>query len=388
MILTTGVKRQLLALAVATVLGGILLGNMYLRIPEALGMGRYQVTAAFTHGAQLYDGAEVTYLGRPVGKVVDMQIADQGIVVDMSLLSDVTVPANAQAEIHSRSAVGEQYVDLVPSGPGAGGRLTDGARIPVERTSTPVEIGPLLDRVGALADSLPAKDLNVLLHETGSALRGRKDDLADLIDDSGTFLSAAEADLEPTRRLLRDFEPLAEAVVDSGSEFDNAMKDLAAVTQTIKASDPTIRRLLTSTPGFAQEVTALLEALRAPLPVMLRRLSSVAEPFAVYNAGFERILSDFPNLAAVAQSIGQVAKNQLHLALANLNHPPACLEGYLRPDQWRDPTDQSTSSVGNLYCMAPADDPRVVQGARNLPCARFPWIRAATPAECERKAGR
>lgn len=388
MILTTMVKRQLVAIAIATVLGGLLLGNMYLRVPEALGVGRYQVTAAFTHGAQLYDGAEVTYLGRPVGKVVDMEIAEEGIVVTMSLRREYDVPANARAEIHSRSAVGEQYVDLVPSAKGTGDQLADGATIPVGRTSTPVEIGPLLDRVGALADSLPKDDLNVLLHETSAALHGRKDDLAGLIDDSGRFLSAAEADLGPTRRLLRDLEPLAGAVVDSGSNLDRAMKDLAAVSATIKQSDPTIRGLLDSTPGFARELTTLLAELRGPLPALLRQLESVAEPLAVYNAGLERILTDYPGLVAVVQSIGQVMKNQLHLSLANLNHPAACLEGYLPPSQWRDPVDQSRTSVGQLYCKAPADDERVVKGARNLPCVRHPGHRAATPERCRELAAR
>jgi len=392
MILTRLVRMQLAGLAIATVVGCIVMATVFLRVPEAVGLGRYTVSVAFTHGAQLYDGAEVTYRGDPIGKVTEMEIAEDGIRVTLSLREEVSVPDDVRAEIHSRSAVGEQYVDLVPpahaDSPGTLGTLGEGDAIPVTRTSTPVETGPLLDHVGAFVDSLPARDLNTLLRETGTGLRGRSEDLASLIDNSDDLLLTAEQHVAPTRRLIRDFGPLAGAVNDSGTEFERAAEQMAAVTEVLRAGDQSIAALLDQGPGLAAETTALLEALREPLPAMLGNLDVVAEVLATYQDGVQSILSIYPRAVAMVQSITLPFRDQhlIHLGLANLNDPPACIDGFVPPQQWRDPEDQSMTTTPLVYCQAGSADPRVVRGIRNLPCIRYPGYAAATPELCRRLA--
>jgi phospholipid/cholesterol/gamma-HCH transport system substrate-binding protein len=388
MILTRTVKTQLVALAAASLVGTTVLGLVYLRVPEAVGLGRYSVTASFTHGAQLYDGAEVTYEGHPVGKVTDMAIADKGIDVTMSLRNDVSVPGNVLAEIHSRSAVGEQYVDLVPAGD-ASSSLGDGDVIPVDRTSTPVEIGPLLDDVGAFADSLPARDLNRLLREAGAAFHDRREDLASLVDNSAGLIATADEHLGQTRRLIDDFDPFAAAVNDTGPEFDQATRDLAGVTAALRRSDRSIRALLDQGPGLATETTKLLDGLGETMPQLLQDLGIVSEQLAVYHDPFESILSTYPLVTAMIQSITLpfAGSHQIALDLANFNDPPACIDGFIPPDRWRDPADQSPMATPRVYCDIAASDPRVVKGARNLPCLRYPGLTGATAEICRRRAG-
>lgn len=391
MILTRRVKQQLLALGLASIVGSLILGIVYLRVPEAVGYQRYTVTASFERGAQLYGGAEVTYQGHPVGKVTDMQIADVGIEVTMRLREEVVVPQDVRAEIHSRSAVGEQYVDLVPVGtPAAEGPLGDGDRIPVQRTTTPVEIGPLLDNVGRLADSLPADDLNLLLNETDASLRNRAAVLQTVIDRGGRLVNTAAADLEPTVQLLDDFEPLADAVNDKADELDRATRSLAAVTTTLRQGDQDLRRLLIQTPGAAEEVTRLLSEVDAPLRGLLTNLGVFSEQLDTYNDGFRSMLSNYPRLMAAIQSITVPFENsnQIGLDLANFNDPMPCYDGFVPAGRWRDPSDVSVVETPRVYCQLPSNSPSVVKGARNLPCERYPGIRAATPALCERGGGR
>lgn len=385
MILTSLVKKQLLGLAIATVVGAVVLGLVYLRVPEAIGYGRYTVTAAFQKGAQLYSGAEVTYRGHPVGKVTAMDIAEEGILVTMRLREEVAVPSNVVAEIHSRSAVGEQYVDLVPASERSSEEpLVDGDTIPLDRTTTPVEIGPLLDNVGRLVESLPAEDLNVLLGEADDALAGREGDLASIIDSGGRFVGEADAAFEATRVLLRDFEPLAGALNSRSGQLDRATRNLALVTATLRAGDQDLERLLAGGPGLAREATTLLSDLQLPLRSALVNLGVVGEQLATYNSSFRNVLSVYPRLVAAIQSITlpHAETSQIALDLANLNDPPACLEGFLPPSQWRDPADQSKKATPRVYCQAAPDDARVVSGARNLPCVRYPGVRAPTGELC------
>lgn len=390
MILTRTVRFQLIALTVASVLAAAVLGVVFLRVPEAAGVGRYTVTASFSHGASLYEGAEVNYLGSPVGKVAEMKVAEEGILVAMSLRDSVEVPGNVSAAIHSRSAVGEQYIDLVPAdGTPDVPALGPDDNIPAERTTTPVEIGALLDNVNEFAESLPVEDLNALLRESSLALDGRQEDLAGLIDDGGQLIATANDHVDQTRRLIEDFEPLAGAVNARTGEIERFTASLARVTATLKAGDGDIRALLDDTPDLADETTTFLKQVDPPLRQLLADADTVTELFATYSGGLGNILSIYPKVVAMVQSITApfAEDGQIALDMANLNDPPACLDGFVPPKKWRDPANQKPQKLGRLYCDIPKNDPRVVKGARNLPCIRYPGLRGATPDICRSLAG-
>ena len=62
----------------------------------------------------LYERGNVTYRGTEVGQVKSVHLTDSGVEAVLSLRSDVKIPSNLDAEVHSQSAVGEQYLALLP----------------------------------------------------------------------------------------------------------------------------------------------------------------------------------------------------------------------------------------------------------------------------------
>ena len=49
-----------------------------------------------------------------VGIVESVNLTDTGVAAELSLNSGIEIPADLDAEVHSQSAVGEQYVALLP----------------------------------------------------------------------------------------------------------------------------------------------------------------------------------------------------------------------------------------------------------------------------------
>jgi phospholipid/cholesterol/gamma-HCH transport system substrate-binding protein len=379
------IKKQLIAFALAAVIGAVILAMSFLKVPEMLGLGRHTVEAEFGQGAGLYKGAEVTYLGDPIGKVKDMQLAGDKLVVQLNLVDSVDVPASVRAEIHSRSAVGEQYLSLVPSAnTAAGPDLAQGDVIPLNRTSYPVEIGPVLDHVQSLVASLDEKKLSSFIDETGTAFAGRAGDLQQILDGGGHLIEVADANFAPTAALLRDLEPVLHTVNGHSSNIVRLAKNLDQVTTELRAGDADLRRLLANGPRFTSTTLTFLDDLGKRLPGLIARANPVLGLLVTYNRHLAQILSDLPLVVATVQSatLPNLASHQVRLTVANANKPPECTQGFVPANQWASPFDLSPRKTPLVFCKAPHNDPRGVKGARNIPCAVNPARREGDASQC------
>src|ERR1700754_1106379 len=128
-------RLQLSIFAIVTVLTVGAISIFYLHVPAALGIGSYNVNANFVAGGGLYQNANVTYRGVTVGRVESVGLSDDGVVAHMRLNSGTPVPDNVTATVKSVSAVGEQYVDLVPPADASNQMLRDNSDIGMDRTA-------------------------------------------------------------------------------------------------------------------------------------------------------------------------------------------------------------------------------------------------------------
>ena len=124
--------------------------------PSLVGIGRYTLTAELPASGGLYETANVTYRGITIGKVTDVEPTRSGAKATMSIDSRYKIPIDAVADVHSVSAVGEQYLDLVSNGD-PGKYLADGATI--TKGTVPSEIGPALDTANAGLAALPKEKI-------------------------------------------------------------------------------------------------------------------------------------------------------------------------------------------------------------------------------------
>ena len=122
----------------------------YLHLPAAVGIGAYKVTANFVAGGGLYQNANVTYRGVTVGRVESVGLTNDGVVAHMRLNSGTPVPDNVTATVKSVSAVGEQYIDLVPPENPSSAKLRNGSNIGQDRTAIGQDIAGLLDEADKL----------------------------------------------------------------------------------------------------------------------------------------------------------------------------------------------------------------------------------------------
>lgn len=386
--ITTKIRNQLIIFWTVALVAAIVLAVMFMRVPAALGIGRYTLNANFADGGGLYQGAEVNYLGAPVGTVSSLKLTPTGIHVAMSLETKVSIPDNSTAAIHSVSAVGEQYVEIEPpSGAAASAAsFTSGDTIPVNRTSYQVNISSVLHNVANLVNSLPSGDLASLLNQTSTALNGQIDNAHTILDGATNLITAANDAYPATAKLITDADPLLTTINNASPQITSLVNHLSDVSAQLKQSNGALQVLLKTGPGAAAQVTSLLQSLEPVLPTLLSPVNAVSGVLSIYHDYLAEVLSVYPEAMAEVQSVTlpNGGMNAVNLTIANADKPLECTQGFLPVSKWLMPDQAGNVYTPLYYCDMPPNDGSTIRGARNIPCAQNPNLRAATPALCRK----
>ena len=385
--LTRFVRTQLIIFTIASIVGITAMVTVYMQLPTLLGIGRMTVTLELPRTGGLYRFSNVTYRGVQIGRVTNVRATRSGAEATMSLASSPKIPADLQASVLSVSAVGEQYVDLLPrtdSGP----YLRDGSVIPVANTTVPQKVGPMLDQVSALLDSIPKQKLSKLLDESFKGLNGAGDDLAALLNSVSTVARDFDKVGDRARALVDDGRPLLDGQAASADALRAWTRSLAGVTGQLNTNDAQLRGVLQNGPGALDEASQLLNSVKPTLPILLANLTTVSRIAVTYHASIEQLLVLLPPYIASVQAVGLPRNNPTGYTQGDftltIGDPPACTVGFLPPSSWRSPSDLSdVDTPDGLYCKLPQDSPIAVRGARNYPCMGQPGKRAPTVEICE-----
>ena len=380
MLLTRMIKTQLLIFVALTVVALVVLSLGYLRLPSYAGIGMYRLYANLPNSAGLYETANVTFRGTTVGKVTAVEPTEQGARVTMNIEDSTKVPVDTVANVHSVSAVGEQFLDLVSTQ--NTGQYFEGG-VTITKGRVPAEVGPALDAAQRGLAALPAEKISVLLDETAKVVGGLGPSLQRLVDCTQALAGDFRDNLTSVTDIVENSGPIIDSQVNSGDAISRWAANLNTITAQTAEKDAALRSGLQQAAPTADQLNAVFGDVRESLPQTLANLEVVIDMLKRYNKNVEQVVVALPQGAALAQTATIFApEGLLHFALG-INTPPPCLTGFLPASQWRSPADTKTEPVpSGLYCKIPKDAPNVVRGARNYPCADVPGKRAATPREC------
>ncbi|HEX4189453.1 MAG TPA: MlaD family protein [Marmoricola sp.] len=376
---------QLIVFAVIAAVALTVISTAYVRLPQLIGIGQMSITADFPDVTGLYSSARVTYRGVDVGQVKGIEPYRNGVRVKLQVDSGADIPTDAVAEIHSTSAIGEQYVDLVPAR-SAGPYLSAGDVIPPQRTRPMPQAGDLLDSATQLVNSIPKGQLSSLLDSVTTSFQGEADDLDSLLTDSNLLLKSASQNIGPTTALIQNVAPFLRTQQEVASDVTGSVSNLSSFTGQLVASNSDLVKLLKTSQPFADRFTGLVDSLNTTLPVLLTNMVTTSQVAQAYLPGIEQTLVLLPAGVAGYESALLPYKKSGAVLLdfkLNANSPPACTTGFIPKDQWRDPriTAPTTTPAG-IHCTLPHNSISEVRGAHNYPCALYPGVRAASIDEC------
>src|SRR3984957_19733251 len=380
--LTPFIRRQLILFGILTVASILVLGVYYLQVPSLMGIGQYTLKAELPASGGLYPTANVTYRGITIGRVTDVQPTEHGAEATMSIDSNYKIPVDTVANVHSVSAVGEQYLDLV-SGGNPGRYLSAGQTI--TKGTVPAEIGPALDTANRGLAALPKDKIASLLDETAESVGGLGPALQRLVDSTQAIVGDFKTNITSVNDIIQNSGPVLDSQVKSGSAIERWARNLNSLSAQAAQRDQNVKSVLSQAAPTADQVNSVFSDVRDSLPQTLANLEVIFDLLKRYHSGVEQVLVFLPQGASIAQTVAAPFPNQAALDLAlSINQPPPCLTGFIPAPEWRSPADTSMQPLPQgTYCKIPMDTPaNSVRGSRNIPCADVPGKRAASPGEC------
>jgi virulence factor Mce-like protein len=257
----------------------------------------YEFSAAFRTASDLKPKSPVRVAGVTVGKVKKVEPVrngtdGSGAIVTMEL-QDKALPLHRDAHLKIRPRIfleGNWFVEVSPGSPRAP-LLKDGARIPVQQTSTPVQFGQVL----AALQSDTREDLQVVLDEYGRALArggakglnrsvpywepafrdsshvnqamlGRfEHDLSGYIKGADRFARGLNRSPDRLKALVTDFAQTAAAFA---SEDRNLTAAIAELPRTLITGRRALGELNTAFPPFRRLIADLRPAVRSSGPAL------------------------------------------------------------------------------------------------------------------------
>src|SRR5271167_2044951 len=387
-----GVKIQLVILTVIALVALTVMSLHFVKLPAMLfGVGRYTVKMELPQSGGLYQTGNVTYRGTEVGRVQSVHLTNGGVEAVLSLKSAIHIPRDLKAEVHSQSAVGESYVELLPRN-GTSPPLKDGDVIPLTDTSVPPDINALLSAANTALQAIPHDNLKTVIDESYTAVGGLGPELSRIVKGGSNLSIDARKNLDPLVALIDNWQPVANSQIQTSDEIAAWASHLATVTTELQTHDKAVAAVIDNGGSGLAETRQLLERLQPTPPVLLANLNSVSQVALTYQNDIESLLVIFPESIQAEQAgiLGNLNTKQAYRGQylsfnLNINLPPPCTTGFLPAQQQRNPVfeDYPERPAGDLYCRIPQDSPFNVRGARDAPCETVPGKRAPPVAMCE-----
>jgi len=243
----------------------------------------YTITGDFEQAAGVRANAEVTYLGVHYGRVTDVDRTGEGVSVTMKIDRGKEIPAASIARIFRKSAIGEPYIDFVPSDeydeddPVA---LEAGDNVPLDRTTVPLEFSELLRSASALVSSIDPATAGSLVHELSLALDGRGESLRTMTTAIDELTASFVQKTEQLDRLAENNTRLTGVLADHRLSLGQSLVSLRQVAEALRSANGDTQALLELGPQFLGTTADLVADQKRNLDCLLTDLAPILRTLA------------------------------------------------------------------------------------------------------------
>jgi phospholipid/cholesterol/gamma-HCH transport system substrate-binding protein len=228
--------------------------------------------AEFTEAAGLKSGDLVTVAGVEAGRVDDVELAGDRVLVSFTV-TDAWVGDRTSAAIEIRTLLGAKTLALDPQGDE---ELDADRPIPLARTSSPFDVVEAFNGLSGTIDQLDTAQLGQSLHTLADTFRDSPPEVRGALDGLSRLSTTIASRDEEIRRLLAGTHQLTGVLADRNAEVEKLLQDGNLLLGELQRRREAIGRLLDGTIALSEQLQGLVADNREQLRPTLERLDRVA----------------------------------------------------------------------------------------------------------------
>lgn len=145
--------------------------------------------------------------------------------------------------MHSHTAIGESYVELLPRN-ATSRPLKDGDVIALADTTVPPDINALLGAANTALGAIPHENLKTVVDESYTAVGGLGPELSRLIVGTSDLARDARKNLDPMTALIDQAQPVLDSQNHTSDAIAGWASHLATVTTELQTHDSTVANVI------------------------------------------------------------------------------------------------------------------------------------------------
>ena len=346
-----------------------------------LGDNPYTVTVEFRDVLDLVPQSSVKVDDVTVGKVEDIDLKGYTAVVKVKVRGDVELPDNAIAEIRQTSLLGEKFVQLGAPESNPTGRLSDGDRIPLDRSGRNPEVEEVLGALSLVLNGGGVAQLKTIATEVNKALSGRETDVKSVLRRISSFMKQVDDNKGQIITALEHVNDLSVSLNKQKGTLDLALANLPQAISSIDQQRDDLVKMLKALADLSDVGTRVIQSSKAATIDSLEALAPTLDKLAEAGDDFPRSLEIGLTYPFVDAIVGRNAQQARDWHMGDYTNLSVQLDLDLRnglPSAPGLPGGLSLSELLELCATTPLDPLCKQLGNQTLPPLPLPSIALPT----------
>jgi len=294
-------ERDPLPMGIQAVVALVLIVLVVLNINTVVGMFGRHYSAELAEAAGIKQGDPVRVSGLKVGRVGSVELGGKGVIVEFTITNDeIELGSQTTAAVQVATVLGDKALVLESAGAGA---LAKGARIPLERTTSPYDVSEALSDLTEETGQIDINQLAKALNSVSTTLDGVTPEFKAAITGVGRLSETIGSRDATLRALLSHANSFSKVLADRSDDLTVLVQDGNLLFAELLRRREDITTLLANVSTMSQELSALVDQNQKVIGPALKELNGVVK---ILQANKSNIDKSLRGLAVYATGLGEV----------------------------------------------------------------------------------
>lgn len=263
--------------------------------------GGIRYSAYFQDAGGLVAGDNVTLAGVNVGKVSDVELDDQSVLVTFTVKDGIALGEQTAADIKTNTVLGRKSLAVRPEGSGL---LRTSTPIPLERTNSPYSFNDALGDLGTTVSELDTAQVNDSLNAISDTLADTPPELRGALDGMTRLSQSINSRDESLLQLLSRAEDVTKILADRSGQIDSLLVDGNKLFAELSLRRDSISQLIVNTSAVSRQLSGLVQDNEAQMGPTLEKLNAVSETLQQNRDNISASLDGLiPYMSALGESV-------------------------------------------------------------------------------------